>query len=104
MLTRPKLKLSFAFVVLACRVAAQVATPPTAIHGLVGYSNFDEGSGTTANDSSGNGNFGTVINARWATGKFGGALDLTNGQGYVSLHNIPLVSASLEFWIYPHAN
>ena len=81
MLTTPKLKLSFVFIVMACRVVAQVVTPATTIQGLVGYWNFDEGTGATANDSSGNANFGTVVDARWATGKIGGALDFTNGQG-----------------------
>src|SRR5260370_15126778 len=105
MLTTPKLTLSFVLSVLACRVAGQAATPATTTEGLVGYWNFDEGSGTTANDGSGNGNSGAVVNALWASGKFGGALDFTGGQGYVSIgHDIPLVSASLEFWIYPHAN
>jgi hypothetical protein len=43
--------------------------------GLVGYWKFDEGSGTTANDSSGYGNNGTLYNSpTWTTGKVGGAL------------------------------
>jgi chitodextrinase len=105
MLKTPKLRLPLILTMLACRVVAQVAAPATTLQGPVGYWKFDEGSRTTANDSSANGNPGTVIDARWAAGKMGGALDFTNGQGHVStMHNIPLVSASVEFWIYPHAN
>jgi hypothetical protein len=37
-------------------------TPPTRDKGLVGYWTFDEGSGTTAYDSSGRGNNGTLTN------------------------------------------
>lgn len=42
------------------------ATAPT--NGLVGYWNFDEGSGTVANDTSGNGNNGTINGATWVAG------------------------------------
>jgi hypothetical protein len=38
-----------------------MAVPPTA--GLVGYWNLDEASGAIANDSSGNGNHGTLVNS-----------------------------------------
>ena len=56
------------------------AAAPT--NGLVGYWNFDEGSGMTAGDSSpdatvggaGNGNNGTINGASWVGGKVGGAL------------------------------
>jgi prepilin-type N-terminal cleavage/methylation domain-containing protein len=45
------------------------------VGGLVGYWSFDEGSGTTANDYSGYGNNGTLVNGpTWTTGKVGGAL------------------------------
>jgi hypothetical protein len=43
--------------------------------GLVGHWKFDEGSGITAGDSSGNNNTGTLTNGpTWTTGKLGGAL------------------------------
>ena len=43
--------------------------------GLVAAYGFDEGSGTTVTDASGNGNTGTITNATWAaTGKYGKAL------------------------------
>jgi hypothetical protein len=42
--------------------------------GLVGYWNFDEGTGTIAHDSSGNNNDGTIYGATWTSGKYGNAL------------------------------
>ncbi len=42
--------------------------------GLVGWWRFDEGSGTIAGDSSGNGNNGTIYGATWVAGKYGQAL------------------------------
>ena len=42
---------------------------------LVGWWKFDEGSGTTATDSSGNGNHGAIIGSTWTVGKEGQALN-----------------------------
>ena len=45
------------------------------ISGLVGWWKFDEGNGTVAYDSSGNGNDGNLTNGPiWTDGKIGGAL------------------------------
>jgi fibronectin type 3 domain-containing protein len=51
------------------------AAPSTVANGLIGYWKFDEGSGTTAVDSSGNNNTGTLVNSpTWvAPGKVGPA-------------------------------
>jgi hypothetical protein len=52
---------------------------------LVGYWNFNEGSGNLAHDSSGNNNTGTLIgNPTWTTGKLGGGLEF-NGKNYVTV-------------------
>ncbi len=57
--------------------------------GLVGWWKLDETSGTTAADSSDNGNDGTLVNMNpatdWVTGQIGGALDFSGGNDYVSL-------------------
>ena len=37
------------------------------VTGLVGWWTFDEGSGTSANDYSGQGNTGTITGATWTT-------------------------------------
>jgi len=49
---------------------------------------FDETSGTTASDSSGNGNTGTLVNDPvWAPGKIGNGLDFNGTNQYVSVAN-----------------
>jgi len=54
---------------------------------LAAYWKFDEGSGTTAYDSSGNGNDGVFVgDPQWVAGKFGGALEF-NGDDYVNCGN-----------------
>ena len=51
-----------------------VPTEPS-VDGLVAHLSFDESSGTTAADSSGNDNHGDVVgDAQWVAGKVGGAL------------------------------
>ncbi len=55
------------------------------LQGMVAYWTFDEGSGTTANDSSGSGNKGTLFNSpAWTTGKINGALSFNGVNNYVS--------------------
>ncbi len=55
--------------------------------GLMAHYNFDEGQGTTAADSSGNGNDGTLVNRpTWATGKMGNyALQFDGVDDYVEV-------------------
>jgi len=43
--------------------------------GLVMEWHLDEGSGNSLNDSAGNGNYGSIYDATWITGKFGSALN-----------------------------
>jgi hypothetical protein len=53
---------------------------------LVGYWSFDEGSGTVAHDSSGNGNDGTLVNGpQWVTGRSGSALSFDGINDYLSI-------------------
>jgi arylsulfatase A-like enzyme len=80
------------------------ATPtPTSIPNLSGYWKFDETSGTTANDSSGNGKNGTVMNgAVWTTGgKLNGALDFDGTDDYVSIPYIvnPSTNFTAALWV-----
>jgi len=60
--------------------------PPT---GLIGLWHFDEGTGTTAYDSSGNSNDGTLYNFAsphgWVSGMFGQALSFDGSDDYVQL-------------------
>ena len=74
-----------------------VAAMPTS--GLVGWWKLDEGTGsTTAADSSGNANNGTLTNmdsaTDWVTGRLSDALDFDGVNDYVS---IPNNNASLRF-------
>ncbi|MFO0793487.1 MAG: LamG domain-containing protein [Candidatus Brocadiaceae bacterium] len=48
---------------------------------------FDEGSGATAHDTSGNGNNGTINGATWTGGKYGSALSFNGASSYVSISN-----------------
>src|SRR5213595_3873408 len=63
------------------RATPQRGTPtppaaPTPAFGLVAAYGFNEGTGTTANDVSGNGNNGTISGATWTSlGKYGNALN-----------------------------
>jgi hypothetical protein len=75
---------------------------------LVGYWNFDEGSGTTAYDSSGNGLDGTLNgDPQWVIGQVGGALEF-DGDDSVEIPHNPLLSITDEItitvWTYMNAN
>jgi len=52
---------------------------------LIGYWKFDEGSGSTAGDSSGNDYDGTIYGASWITGYSNNALDFDGTNDYVDL-------------------
>ncbi len=68
----------------------RIAGGNTPISGLIGWWNFDEGSGTSAADSSGGGSTGTLINTpTWTTGgKINSALTFANASNnYVDVSN-----------------
>ena len=86
------------------------STPPTtataSTSGLVGHWKFDEGTGTTACDSSGTGNVGTLLNGPlWAPGKVGGALYFDGINDNVTVpdsNSLHLSNAfSLSAWVNP---
>jgi hypothetical protein len=82
------------------------ATPPPS--GLVAAYSFDEGSGTTVADSSGNGNTGTITNATWTTaGKHGNALSFNGTSSMVTIPDAPSLDLTkgmtLEAWVDPTA-
>ena len=81
-------------------------TTSAAPSGLVAAYGFDEGSGTTVTDASGNGNNGTVANTTWSTaGKFGGALSFNGTSSVVTIPNSASLQLSsgmtLEAWVDP---
>src|SRR4030095_10266109 len=74
------------------------------VPGLVAYWKFDEGSGTTVSDSSGNGNTGTLVNGPlWTAGRVGNALffdgidDNITVPGFLDLSS----SFTLSAWVNP---
>jgi len=77
------------------------------IDGVVGSWHFDEGSGTTAYDSSGNDNDGSLTNmdpaTAWVDGKFDKALEFDGIDDYVDCGNDPSLDLpgplSIEAWI-----
>ena len=66
---------------------------PAATSGLVAAFSFDEGSGSTVADASGNGNNGTVANTTWAAaGKYGKALSFNGTSARVTVPTRPRCS------------
>ncbi len=98
-----KLLLIFVLLFLGFSGLALVRAEP----GLVAYWNFDEGSGSTAFDSSGNGNTGTLINGpSWVTGIIGNALNFDGVNDYVLVSdsqslNITGNQFTISAWVYP---
>jgi chitodextrinase len=88
---------------LQADMLAPVAGPA---RGLVAAYSFDETSGSTAADASGNGNVGTVTGAAWtAAGKHGGALSFDGVKDWVTVADAPSLGLSaamtLEAWVKP---
>ena len=84
------------------------ALTPSEVEGLynfapgpVGHWKMDEGSGTTANDISGNGNHGTLTNmdgsSDWVSGKYGKALDFDGTDDYVAGSSNLGISGNAQF-------
>jgi hypothetical protein len=72
-------------------------------NGLVSYWNFDEGGGSTAQDSSGSNNHGTIYGAVWTNGKFGYALNFDGVNGNVTAPFIPLYNRSFTITAWVNA-
>ncbi len=71
--------------------------------GPVGLWNFDEGSGTVANDKSGNGYTGTLTNGpTWTAGKYGKAISFDGSNDYVDMGNVGAYATyfTASAWIY----
>ncbi len=81
-------------------VSNVVSGPPAT--GLLGYWNFNEGTGTVANDSSGNGYSGTVSGPTWVTGYIGSALSFNGSSNYMVTPAIPFTNSfSISAWVNP---
>jgi len=87
---------------LALVLALTLTDPASA--GLVAWWRLDDGSGTTAIDSSGSGNDGTLNGgAQWVDGQIAGALEFNGSNSYVAAPHIPFDSRSftIAMWINP---
>ncbi|MFH1718382.1 MAG: LamG-like jellyroll fold domain-containing protein [Planctomycetota bacterium] len=93
--------LSVSIVLLTITVCARAQDPD-----LLAWWKFDEGTGTIAFDSSGNGNDGTFVqDPEWVAGKFGSGL-LFDGQGgeRVSLGGLDIPSGAMTVTCWFKAN
>jgi hypothetical protein len=89
----------------ACTAPAPTPTP-TPSSDLVGAWGFNEASGSTVSDKSGNSNTGTIAGAtRTTAGKFGSALQFDGVNDAVSVPDSASLDLSrgmtLEAWVYP---
>jgi hypothetical protein len=80
--------------------AVQVANS-SLVGGLVAHWTFDEQSGTTIADGTGNGHDGQLTGGAWTTGHFGGGLRLQPGDA-VTIPGFPQATAdwTVSVWIY----
>jgi len=93
--------LSICTVLLTVTVCAQAQDPD-----LLAWWKFDEGTGTTAFDSSGNGNDGTFVqDPEWVAGKFGSGL-LFDGKGgeRVALGGLDIPASQMTITCWFKAN
>jgi hypothetical protein len=68
---------------------------------LVGHWKLDKTSGTTAFDSSGNGNHGSVLNGGvWTAGKIGGALSVDGVNDYVNIPSSANYNSTAGTWAF----
>jgi hypothetical protein len=86
-----------------------ILPPSTANAGLVAAYSFNEGTGTTVADASGNGNTGTIVGAAWTTaGKYGTALSFNGISSYIDLGNPASLkltgSMTLSAWVMATGN
>lgn len=102
MVIKMKKKLFSAVILVTLLASVLPSLPVMASPGpsLVGSWNFDEGAGSTAGDSSGYGNHGTLLPSN--EGKFGGALSFDGVNDYVMVADSPTLEPTMitvELWV-----
>jgi YD repeat-containing protein len=108
-LARPVSLCGIALLTLMALGMAAPASPHRVPGGLKGRWKVDEGTGTSAADSSGTGNSGTLTNGvAWTTGKAGGALSFDGVDDYVScgVTGMPAANAAqtISWWLNVASN
>jgi len=96
-----KLIYSISLILFSCMILISTSKAD-----LIGWWRFDEGSGTTAYDSSGNGNDGTLIgNPQWVAGKIGGALEFNGIDSIIDIpysqNMTPSEGTTMSAWVFP---
>lgn len=91
------------------KIATTLTNSDAVDNSLVGHWRLDEGSGTTALDSSGNGNTGTLTNSpTWTTGRLGGGVSFDGSSKYITMGSSAVLSPASELtlgvWVYPTSN
>jgi outer membrane protein assembly factor BamB len=102
-------RIGAAVLITAGICVAEITSAPASMAapgGLVAAYGFNEGSGTTVTDASGNGNNGTITNATWVTtGKYGDALKFNGTSALVTVPDAASLHLSagmtLEAWVNP---
>ena len=93
---------------VALALGLSIALAGTAQAELVGWWRFDEGSGTSAQDTSGNGSGGTLNgDPQWVTGYYGSALEFDGNGDYVDCGSDPsldLTTWTIMFWLNLNQN
>ncbi len=88
-------------------VTVNVSYKLTSTTGLVAAYSFNEGTGSTVADSSGNGNTGTILGATWTTGLYGNALSFNGTNSWVTVNGSSSLNLTggmtLEAWVKPTA-
>jgi hypothetical protein len=91
--------------------AISVTVNNTSNPGLVAAYGFNEGTGTTLLDQTGNGHTGTIAGATWTTptqGRFGSALSFDGVNDWVTVSDANdldfTTGMTLEAWVYPTAS
>jgi PKD repeat protein len=93
---------------IAGLITASSIAPGPGVPGLVAAYGFDEQTGGSVTDASGNGNNGAISGATWATsGRFGSALSFNGVNSWVTVQDSGSLDLStgmsLEAWVYPTA-
>ena len=73
--------------------ATATVTVSSAASGLVVAYGLNEGTGTTVNDNSGNGETGTMSGAGWVAGRYGQALSLNGASSVVTFSDVDLTGS-----------
>jgi hypothetical protein len=91
----------------AAKSVTATFNPLSSSAGLVAAYGFNEGTGTTAADASGNGHTGTLSDATWTPGKYGAGLLFNGTSARVAVpqaSDLDLTTGfTLAVWVYPTA-